>query len=75
MLVATLARNRIKDILDDQGKSIYWLAKQIKMSYQAVHSLVNAPHIPEGTSYGTLKRICEVLNVGIDDLVNGTEEK
>lgn len=68
MLVATLPSNRIKSLLETQGKSIYWLAKAVDMSYQAVHALVNAPSIPEGTSYGTLKRISDVLNVGIDEL-------
>lgn len=71
MLVATLPRNRIKALLEVQGRSIYWLAKKVDMSYQAIHSLVSAPSIPEGTSYGTLKRISDALGVGIDDLENG----
>lgn len=68
MLVATMPRNRIKSLLDAQEKSIYWLAKTVDMSYQAIHGLVSSPSIPEGTSYGTLKRISDALGVGIDEL-------
>lgn len=73
MFVATLPRNRILDILKERGKSIYWLAASIGMSYNAVHSLVKSPHIPEGTSYGTLKKVSDALGVGIHELENGEE--
>lgn len=68
MLVATMPRNRIKELLDERGKSIYWLTNQVDMSYQAIHKLVSSDTIPDGTSYGTLKRISEALQVGIEDL-------
>ena len=68
MLVAMKNRNRIKDILETQGRSIYWLAKQVEMSYQAIHALVNSPEIPTGTAYGTVTRISEALGVSIDEL-------
>lgn len=63
-----MRQNRILDILDAQGRSIYWLAKQVKMSYQAIHRLVKSPTIPEGTAYGTLRRVSQALDVGVDDL-------
>jgi DNA-binding Xre family transcriptional regulator len=74
MLVATLSRNKIKGLLDEQGRSIYWLANQVDMSYQAIHRLVTSPTIPDGTSYSTLKRISDALGVGIDDLVSEEEQ-
>ena len=74
MIVALGAKNRIQDILVQQGKSIYWLAKTAGMSYQAIHSLVTSSEIPSGTSYGTLKRVSDALGVGIDDLEELPEE-
>lgn len=75
MLVATLPRNRIEEVLEARGKSIYWLAKAIGMSYNAVYSLVKSPEIPRGTSYGTLMKISDALGVGIEELENGTGDK
>ena len=60
--------NRILSILQAQGRSIYWLAKQVEMSYQSIHRLAKSPSIPEGTSYGTLRRVSRVLDVSVDDL-------
>ena len=68
MIVATLSRNRIKDILDSKGMSIYRLAKTVDMSYQAIHALVTADQIPSRTTYDTLKRIANVLQVEIGEL-------
>lgn len=63
-----IRENRILDILNTQGRSIYWLAQQVEMSYNAVHRLVKSTSIPEGTSYGTLKRVSRALDVSVDDL-------
>jgi len=62
------AMNNIKNLLTERGKSIYWLHKQVGMSYQAVHKLVNAPAIPPGTTWGTLTRIAAALGVGVEEL-------
>lgn len=67
-LTMTRRHNRIKELLDAQGRSIYWLAGEVDMSYQAIHSLVNADQIPGGTSYSTLRKVANVLGVGVDDL-------
>lgn len=73
MLVAVKAKNRIPDILTKQKRSIYWLAKQVEMSYQAIYALVNAAEIPDGTSYGTLAKISDALGVSIDELADRDE--
>ena len=67
LLVAT-KRSRIKELLDAQGKSIYWLANEAEMSYQAIYRLVHADAIPGGTSYSTLVKVAGALGVGIEDL-------
>ena len=62
------AMNNIKALLAVRGKSIYWLAHEVSMSYQAVHKLVNAPAIPPGTTWRTLTRIAAALGVGVAEL-------
>lgn len=68
MLAMAIEHNKIGELLKDKGWSIYKLSKEIEMSYQALHALVNSEQIPNGTAYGTLKKIARALGVGIDDL-------
>ena len=68
-MIPTMTRqNRIKKLLGARGRSIYSLANEIKMSYQAIHKLANARRIPGGTYYSTLRKIADALGVGVDDL-------
>lgn len=60
--------NQIQGILESKGLSIYRLAKRVEMSYQSIHKLATATAIPEGTAYGTLRRVSGALGVTIDDL-------
>lgn len=60
--------NNIKSLLTQKGWSIYELHKKAGLTYNATHSLVRADKIPDGTSYGTLKRVARALGVKIDDL-------
>jgi DNA-binding Xre family transcriptional regulator len=71
MMLTMTKTNRIAEILEQKDMSIYRLAKDTGLSYQAVHALVNADEIPDGTSYGTLRKISEVLGVQISDLEAG----
>ena len=68
LIAMTERRNRIKELLSARGRSIYGLANEVGMSYQAIHRLVNARRIPGGTSYSTLRKIADALGVGVDDL-------
>ena len=68
MLVAVQPRNRIKDILDAKGWSIYQLADQAGISYPQLFRLVKAEQIPSGTNFGTLKKVARALDVSIEDL-------
>lgn len=75
MLAMAIKHNKIGELLEIKGWSIYKLAKEVGMSYQALHALVNSTQIPDGTAYGTLKKISEALGVGIDDLEKTEEER
>lgn len=68
MLVANKPHSKLMSILKAQGRSIYWLANQVDMSYQAIFALVKAEKIPDGTNYVTLRKISDALNVPIDEL-------
>jgi DNA-binding Xre family transcriptional regulator len=69
MLVAMLTRrNKIMDLLRQRDWSIYRLAQEVDMTYQAIHKLATADEIPLGTSHGTLLKIARVLDVSVDDL-------
>jgi hypothetical protein len=72
MLLVATRRNQIRPLLEARGKSIYWLAAQADMSYQAIHRLVNSEQIPGGTSYSTLLRVASALGVGVEDLEANT---
>lgn len=60
--------NKIPVILKEKNWSIYELGKRTELSYNTIHSIVTAEKIPDGTAYGTLKRIARALSVRIDDL-------
>lgn len=62
--------NRIKEVLVIQGKSQKWLAEQLGKSTTAVTAFCNnksQPHLKD------LKRIAEILDVDIRELLVGTK--
>ena len=61
--------NRIKVILQEQGRSQKWLSKQIGKSYVVVTNYCNNNKQP---SIATLYKIAEVLSVNVGDLLNDT---
>lgn len=68
MLVATLPRNRIKDILTLRGLTIQEMARSADMSYTTAHNIATSTQIPDNVRYGTIKKIAKVLGVEINEL-------
>ncbi len=62
--------NRIKEILKEQGRSQTWLAEKIGKSYVVFTNYCNNKKQP---SLVTLKKIAEVLDVDIRELLEGTK--
>ena len=62
--------NRIKEILKKQGRSQIWLAEQIGKSYVVVTNYCNNKSQP---SIPNKKKISEVLDVDIRELLEGTK--
>lgn len=58
--------NRIKEILDEQDKTIYWLSQQTGIRYNTIHSLVN--NKTESVKFDILDKICDVLECDITEI-------
>ena len=62
--------NRIKDILEEQGRTQTWLAQRLGKSYVVLTNYCNnntQPSIP------TLRSIAEILDVDIRELLEPTK--
>ena len=57
----------IDNVLKDNNKTIYWLAKQIGMTYPNLTKLCNGK--TESIRFDLLNKICNVLNCNIDDIL------
>jgi len=57
---------RILEILEQKGKSKYWLYKQMGLSYQNFNKIIN--NETSGIKFENLKSICEILECTPNDL-------
>ena len=64
--------NRIKEILTEQGRSQTWLAEKIGKSYVVVTNYCNNKSQP---SLPTLKKIANILDIDIRELLEPTKNK
>lgn len=59
--------HRIKEVLQEEKKSGYWLAKETEISYNSINGYVNGKIEPSLTN---LFRIAEALGVNPRELIN-----
>lgn len=59
-------------ILEEQGKTKYWLYKQLGMSYQNFSKMVN--NQTKSIRYDNIETMCLLLNCTPNDLFKITEE-
>ena len=59
-------------LLQEQGKSKYWLYKQLGMSYQNFSKMVN--NETKSIRYENIEAMCQLLNCTPNDLFRFTEE-
>lgn len=59
-------------LLQEQGKSKYWLYKQLGMSYQNFSKMVN--NEKKSIRYENIEVMCQLLNCTPNDLFRFTEE-
>ena len=60
------------DILEKNGKTKYWLYKQLGMSYQNFNKMIN--NQTKSIRYENIETICLLLNCTPNDLFKITEE-
>ena len=59
-------RLRIKKILEEKGKSNYWLSQQLGMCYRNYHNIVT--NQTSAIRFETLEKLCEILDVPVSEL-------
>jgi putative transcriptional regulator len=64
---------RIKEILEQKGRSKYWLYKQMGMSYQNFNKLIN--NETSSIKYTNLETICDILECTPGDLFDYKTEE
>lgn len=70
-----MVRLRITDILQEQGKSRYWLNKQLGMHYVSFKKMIE--NNTDSIRFETLDKLSTILNVPVGDLfenIDGNEE-
>ena len=62
-----MVKLRVLDILEEQGKSKYWLCKNLEMHYVSFNKMVNNQTI--SIRFDTLDRMATLLDVPVGDLI------
>lgn len=57
----------LDEILQEQGKSMYWLSKQTGISQNSISKIVK--NETTGINFDTLEKICLALAVNIQDIL------
>lgn len=67
-----MIRLKVLDLLEKNGKTKYWLYKQLGMSYQNFNKMVN--NETKSIRYENIETICLLLNCTPNDLFEITEK-
>ena len=59
-------RINIEQILKNQGKTMYWLAKETGIAYPTIHNIVKGK--TERIDFNTMEKIAKALNVSFDEI-------
>ncbi len=62
----------VLDLLEKNGKTKYWLYKQLGMSYQNFNKMIN--NETKSIRYENIETICYLLNCTPNDLFSFTDE-
>ncbi len=67
-----IIRLRIKEILEERGKSNYWLSQQLGMCYRNYHNIVTSK--TSAIRFDTMERLCEILEIPVAELFEEIDE-
>lgn len=68
MLAVAERRNQLPLLLERSGMTVYGLSKKTQLPFHQVQRIVNAPTIPDGIEYKTLRILANALEVSLNDL-------
>lgn len=66
--------NRVKQVMEDRGLTMYRLAKETGLTYQTIHNMMNPSKQLTRIDMDTLERLCRVLNAEVGELFVYTPE-
>lgn len=67
-----LVRNRVRDVAEPKGYTMTSLARETGISFNTIKRLWKNPTL--GANIDTLTRIAKILKVGINDLIEDTDD-
>ena len=67
-----IIRLRTKEILEERGKSNYWLSQQLGMCYRNYHNIVT--NKTSAIRFDTMERLCEILEIPVAELFEEIDE-
>lgn len=60
-------KSKLKELLEKEGKSVYWLIRNAEISHKTAYDLFN--NKTKGIQFNTLEKICETLNCTPNDVI------
>ena len=64
---------RIKEILEEKGKSKYWFIEKMGCNYQAMNRLIN--NQTNSVYFSNLDKICKVLDKPVGEIIVRVEDE
>ena len=64
---------RIKEILEEEGKSKYWFMEQFSGNYQSMNRLINGQ--TNNIYFEILEKVCKILNRPVGDVIVRVEDE
>lgn len=58
---------KVKKLLEEQGKSVYWLKQETGISHATIYKIVN--NETKMISFESLEKICKALNCKPNDII------
>lgn len=63
---------RVNEIIEEQGKSQYWLGKQTGIAPNNIGKICNGETV--NIRFDTIEKICKALNCSINDLFSSDDK-
>lgn len=64
--------NNLRNILEKQDKSLYWLSKEINVSYTTLHKILK--NETDSIKFKILEDMCTALNVELNEMLEIKKE-